>query len=105
MADNFKGKQVGRQALAVGQQATVLIWNDPDGTPPSQWTLVVDDPGGASSVLWTMGHEQVSFDNSAGVLLAAGQNIIEHQIYGSMITVRIQAATAQTFRVMLVRHN
>jgi hypothetical protein len=105
--DHFTGKQVGRATLAVGQTETVLIWNDPDGSPPSQWTLVVYDPNGCSSVTWESGHEHISMPNQTLAPLAVGTNILSgtQGIYGSQVTVRLTAATNTTFSVMLIRVN
>lgn len=105
--DGPQGKQVGRQALAAGQTGNLIAFHDPEGTPPSQWTLIVFDPNGGSSVLVTMGHDFVTFNPNLAALplLAAGLNVIPLQTFGSSVTVRILAATATTFDAMIVRVN
>ena len=101
----FQGRQVGRSTIPAGGTETILIWQDPEGSPPSQWTLVVNDPNGGSVVTVTGGHDEVSIENIASPATAAGQNVLLAVVFGSSITVRITAGTSTQFDAMLIRVN
>ena len=105
------GRLTGRATVQVGTTQEVLIYHDVGALEPSQWGLVVRDPNGGSTVQWTQGHNNVSFDVPAtAVPTVAGENYygIPGQPpgpFGSAISVRITAGTTTTFDLIMVRLN